>query len=109
MGVEAVFGLLENGVGVGFEDFLADLFAAVGGQAVEDDVAFGGVFEQLRVDFEPSEFGFFFLLSLLPHREPDIGVDDVSAFDGFGWIGSDFQTVVVESVEEIGWRLASHR
>lgn len=31
LSVEAVFGLLENGVCVEFQDFLADLFAPVGG------------------------------------------------------------------------------
>jgi len=109
LGVQAVFGLLENGVGVGFEDFLADFFSPVSGQAVENHVVFGRLLEQLGIDLEPREFGFFFFLSLLPHGQPDIGVDDVGAFDGLRGIGSDFQSVVVESFEEIGWRLAGHR
>ncbi len=41
LGVEAVFGFLEDGVGVEFEDLLGDFLAAVGGEAVEDDVAGG--------------------------------------------------------------------
>lgn len=41
--VQAVFRLLENGVRVQFEDFLADLLATVGRQAVKDDMAGYGV------------------------------------------------------------------
>ena len=43
--MEAVFGLLEDGVGVQFQHFLADFLAAIGGQAVEDNVARSGVRE----------------------------------------------------------------
>jgi hypothetical protein len=80
LGVEAVFGLLEDGVGVEFEDFGADFLAAVGGEAVEDDVVGCGVGEEGGVDFEAGEFGFFFGLAFLAHGEPDVGVDDVGSF-----------------------------
>jgi hypothetical protein len=46
--VEAVFGLLEDRVGVKFEDFAADFLAAIGGQAVEHDVARSRVCERIR-------------------------------------------------------------
>jgi len=36
LGVEAVFGLGEDGVGVGFEGLFVDFFASVGGEAVHD-------------------------------------------------------------------------
>ena len=42
--MKPVFGLLEDGVGVLFEYLLGDLLAAVGGEAVEDDVVLVGAF-----------------------------------------------------------------
>ena len=39
LGMEAVFGLLEDAVGMEFPNLLADFLAAIGGQAMEHDVA----------------------------------------------------------------------
>ena len=107
--MEAVFGLLENRIGVEFEDFLADFFAAVGWQAVEHDVVLGGVGEQIGIHLEAGELEFFFLLILLAHREPDIGVDDMSAVDRDLRIIADRDIWRVELREKFrrwlaGWR-----
>lgn len=84
--VEAVFCLLEDGVGVALEDFFGDFFLAVGRKAVEDDVPFGCVGEELGVDLVVAEESFFFSLAFLSHGEPDVGVNDVGVCDGLGWV-----------------------
>ena len=107
--MEAVFGLLENRIGVEFEDFLADFFAAVGWQAVEHDVVLGGIGEQIGIHLEAGEFEFLFLLILLAHREPDVGVDHMSAADGDLRIIADRDIRRIELREKLRRRLAGWR
>ena len=80
--MEAVFGLLEDDVGVLLEDFFGDFLFAVGGEAVEDDVVVGRSFEEGAIHLVGTEEGFLFGLSFLSHGEPDVGVDDVGSGDG---------------------------
>jgi hypothetical protein len=47
LGMQSVLSLLENGIRMSLENFFADLFAAISRQAVEHDVVWGGVFEQI--------------------------------------------------------------
>jgi hypothetical protein len=42
--VQAVFGLGEDCLGVGFEGLFGDFFASVGGEAVHDEGVFVGAF-----------------------------------------------------------------
>lgn len=106
MGVEAVFGLLEDGVGVEFEDFFGDFFLTVGGEAVEDDVAVGGVREEFLIDLVSPEKVFLFFLVFLAHRKPDISVDDMGSFGGFDRVGGEGDLGGVETLHEVGGREA---
>lgn len=109
LGVEAVFGLLEDGRGVEFQDFFTDFLAAVGGEAVENDVVRRGGSEESGVDFEAVEFAFFFLLVFLAHGEPDVGVDDGCAVHRDTGIVGDGDVGGVQGGDEIGGRLAGRR
>ena len=103
--VKPVFCLLEDGVGMLFKNIFGDLLAAVGGQAVKDDVPGGGLPEKLRVDLVGTEGRFLFGLAFLAHGKPDIGVDDVGTCDGMLWIGRDSDVGATEFGEEFGRRL----
>ncbi len=107
--VEAVFGLLENRVGVEFENFFADFLAAVGWQAMEHNVIAGGVGKQLGIHLEAGELEFFFLLILLAHREPDIGVDRMGAAYRDLRIIADRYIGRIELSEKFGGWLAGWR
>ena len=81
MGVEAVFGLLEDDVGVLLEHFFRDFLFAVGGEAVEDDVFVGRSGEEFAIYLVGAEKSFLLGLSFLSHGEPDVGVNDVGTRD----------------------------
>ncbi len=102
--MEAIFGLLEDGVGVLLECFFADFFATIGGEAVEDEVAFGGVREEVAIDLIGLEEGFFFGLAFLPHGEPDVGIDDVRSRNCCLHIGRGGDVGCVELFEKFGRR-----
>ena len=79
--MQAVFGLGEDGVCVGFECGFRDFQSAVGGEAMEDERAGFCELQDLVVDLVARElrfavFGFLFLA----HAHPDVGVEDVGAF-----------------------------
>lgn len=89
MSVEAIFGLPENSVGVGFEDICRDFLATVGGEAVHDEGS-GRSSEEFGVDLVFLKLGeaiggFFFLA----HADPDVGIEDVGSGDGFGEVFGD--------------------
>ena len=64
--VEAVFGLLEDGVGVLLENLLGDFLAAVGGEAVQDDdvASFWRYAQVLRIALVWT-FSFFVIVGLV--------------------------------------------
>ena len=72
--VEAVFGLLEDAVGMGLEDLLGDLAAAVGGQAVQDERAGFGAGEEGAVELVGREVGLPLLLLALLAMETQVSV-----------------------------------
>ena len=100
--VEAVFGLLENSGRVSFENVLGDFLAAVGGQAVKDDMAGSGLLEETGIDLIGSELGFLAGLTLLTHGEPDIGVHHVCPGNRLAGVGCDADICAVEFCEEVG-------
>ena len=83
LGVEAVFGLVEDGLGVGLEGFFVDFFAAVGGEAVHDEGTGSCEFHDGVVDLVALQdaealggFGFF------AHGDPNVGVEEVGGGGG---------------------------
>lgn len=90
--MEAVFGLVEDGGLGGLDDFVGDLLAALGGEAVEEDGIGAGGGEEGSVDLIGGEYllaieGFGFLA----HAGPDVGIDDVRTVDGLAGVGSELE------------------
>ena len=78
--METILSLLEDGIRVTLEDFSRDLFATVGGQAVEDMSLGRGCCNDAVIDLITGKLGGPVLgLFFLPHADPDIGVEDVGA------------------------------
>ena len=82
--MEAVFGLIEDLIGVRFENFIRDFFTAVCGEAMEDDsvglcyVEYGIINrEGSKVDFTFLDFGF------LTHTVPNVCIDNVGILSRF--------------------------
>ena len=105
MGVEAVFGLVEDGLGVGFEDVAGDFFAAVGGEAVHDEGGAAGGVEGRLVDLVAGELGeteggFVFFA----HADPHVGVEDIGTRAGGEDIGRDAD-MATGTLQEFGGRL----
>jgi len=106
LSMEAILGLLEDGIGMQLEDALGDFFLAVGGEAMKDDVVFMRVGEESFVDLIVTKEGFFFGLAFLAHGEPDVGVDDVGAFGGFSGVTGEGDVRGVEALHEVCGREA---
>ena len=75
LGVQAVFGLGKDSVGVGFEGGLVNFLAAVGGEAVHDEGVLIGEGNEGFVDLITGKIplalgGFLFHT----HGDPDVGV-----------------------------------
>ncbi len=104
MGVEAVFGLVEDGLSVGFHDFVGDFFAAIGGEAVHDEGAGFGVGHEGVVDLPGAEdFDALGGLLFFAHADPDVGVDGVGiCHSGDGIVGDGEVGLVREGGEEAG-------
>ena len=89
--MEAVLGLGEDGVGVGFHHFIGDFLAPVGGQAVHGQRSGSGPLEEGGADLVARELGepvFGFLFHA--HAHPYVAVEDVGADDGgFNVVGDD--------------------
>src|SRR3990167_9349922 len=81
--VEPVLRLIEHHALRPVEDRIRDLLPAMRRQAVHDERLPTGEAEQRVVDLVALE-GLLppLALGLLPHADPDIGVDDVGALDG---------------------------
>lgn len=101
LGVEAVLGFLKDGAGLAFEHLFGDLLAAVGGEAVKNDVFGCGPGEELSVDLIGPKGGFLLGLIFLAHREPGIGIDHRSAVDGIDGISDDVDIAGIEFLKEL--------
>src|SRR5687768_17532351 len=83
LGVEAVFRLVEDGGGMGFERGFVDLFSAVSWQAVHDEGVGLREGDECLVDLIGLEALEALLgLRLLSHRDPDVGIKEVRAARG---------------------------
>ena len=76
--MKAVLGLIKDRLGVLFQCFFSDLFAAISRQTVEDQRLRGRLGNQRLVDLKSREFdeatGAFFFET---HAHPDVGVENV--------------------------------
>ena len=107
--MEAVFGLLENRVGVRFERLIGDFLAAVGRQAMHHERAGLRDLHEFVIDAVTSKLrdaisGFI----LLAHAHPHVGVEHVGARGGVLKAGRhrDFSA---GTREQIGGRLETLR
>src|SRR5437588_4356889 len=88
--MQPVLRLVTDGRLWAVEDVLGDLLAVVRGQAVEDDRTFAGARDELRVDAVAGEVAQALLaLGVLAHRRPNVGVEDVGAFDRGTRVGDE--------------------
>ncbi len=85
--MEAVLRLVPDRGALAVEHLGSDLLAGVGRQAVQDDRAFLGRREQVGVEAKRGEVGTAALrLRLVPHADPDVGVNRVGVGGGGAWV-----------------------
>ena len=90
LGVEAIFGLVEDDRSGTVDDVVGDFLAAVRGQAVHEDGVVTGRIHEVGVHLiwaEGLEAGFELVFE--SHADPGIGVDGVGAADCFSRIADD--------------------
>jgi endonuclease/exonuclease/phosphatase family metal-dependent hydrolase len=105
--VEAVLRLVPDDGTLAVEDLGGDLLAGMRRQAVQDDGAVLGRREQVGVEAERSEVGAAALrLRLVPHADPDIGVERIGTGDGGARIVGQLGTMAVG--ELVAGRSAYH-
>jgi len=108
--MQTIFGLIPDDGGRAFHDLVGDLFAAVGGQAVEHLAARGGLGQQRRIDLEAGEhLGPSRLFGLLPHGGPDVGIEVIRAGGGLDRIvdHTDIGTKTPGAIHDGGRRFVS--
>jgi len=57
--------------------------------------------EEGFVDLVVAEEGFFLSLSFLSHGEPDVGIDDIGVFCGFGRVSGEGDIGRSETIHEV--------
>ena len=83
-------GLLDDDALRAVDHFVGHFLAAMGGQAVHEERALLGVAHQRGVHLIGGELApAGFLLALLAHARPNVGVDGHGVLDRFGRIGRD--------------------
>src|SRR5690606_27452740 len=87
LSVEPILRLVPDAALRAVDDLGADLLAAMGGEAMEEDPALRGPSHERLVDQETGEgLPPGLRLGLLAHAGPDVGRDHIRALDGLGGI-----------------------
>ena len=105
--METILGLVPDGRALAVEDLGGDLLPRMGGQAVQDDRAVIGRRQQVGVDSKGGEVcAATFRLGLVPHADPDVGVDRIGAGDGVAGVVGQLGAVAL--LELVAGRRRDH-
>ena len=112
--VHAIGRLFDNHAVGAVEHFVGNLFAPVRRQAMHKHRTVGRCGHEFRVHLVGGEVATpLFLLALLPHAGPNVGVNRHGPRNRFPWIGGMTElhlgTLLVEHGEELGRKFVARR